>query len=139
MGRFCQEGINCSTPEPFWTGAVQTVAELRELCSGLPQSQETFPFDATTLVFKVGGKMYALTDIHADPLRLSVKGRPVEGERLRAKYPQIVGGYHLNKRHWITFPLDESLPADLVRPLVTGSYALVVAGLTKVQRAALKL
>lgn len=115
---------------------MQTVAELCELRS-LPQSQETFPFDAMALVFKVGGKMYALTDIHADPLHLSVKVRPADGERLRAEYPPIVGGYHLNKRHWITFPLDGSLPADVVRQLVAGSYALVVAGLTEAQRTAL--
>ena len=117
--------------------SVRTLDDLRAVCAGLPHSQETFPFDLTTLVFKVGGKMYALTSIDADPPSVSLKVKPEDGEVLRARYPSITPGYHLNKRHWITVNLDGSVPDDLVRELLKGSYALVVKGLTRAQREAL--
>ncbi len=118
---------------------MQTVSDLRAACASLPGTQETFPFDATTLVFKVGGKMYALTDVTARDLTVSLKVRPEHGEALRAEYPGITPGYHLNKRHWVTVPLDGGVPADLVAELLRGSHALVVAGLTRVQRAEMEL
>lgn len=116
---------------------VESVADLRAECAKLPHSQETFPFDPTTLVFKVAGKMYALTDISAEDLSLKVK--PERGEELRAAYPAITAGYHLNKRHWVTLRLDGSLPDDLVRELLRGSHALVVAGLPRARREELGL
>ncbi|MVN85273.1 MmcQ/YjbR family DNA-binding protein [Deinococcus sp. HMF7620] len=116
-----------------------SIADLRAACAALPGSQETFPFDATTLVFKVGSKMYALTDIQAEPLTLSVKVRPEHGEDLRAAHEAIAPGYHLNKRHWVTVTLDGRVPAALVQELLAGSHALVVGGLTRVQRAELGL
>ncbi|GAA5504192.1 hypothetical protein Dxin01_03961 [Deinococcus xinjiangensis] len=118
---------------------VESVADLRAECAKLPHSQETFPFDPTTLVFKVAGKMYALTDISAEDLSLSLKVKPERGEELRAAYPAITAGYHLNKRHWVTLRLDGSLPDDLVRELLRGSHALVVAGLTRAAREELGL
>lgn len=117
---------------------MQSVTEIRAACGALAGSRETFPFDATTLIFKVGGKMYALTDLTGDPVALSVKVRPEHGEALRATYPAIVPGHHLNKRHWVTLTLDGRLPADLARELLTGSHALVVGGLTRAGRAALE-
>ncbi|PTA68344.1 MmcQ/YjbR family DNA-binding protein [Deinococcus arcticus] len=118
---------------------MKSMAELRAACAALTGSQETFPFDATTLVFKVGGKMYALTDLQAEPLSLSLKVRPDHGEALRAEWPAIVPGYHLNKRHWITVTLDSRVPGELVLELLSGSHALVVAGLTRTARAELGL
>lgn len=118
---------------------MQSIAELRAACAALSHSQETFPFDATTLVFKVAGKMYALTDIASDDLSVSLKVRPERGDELRAEYAQITPGYHLNKRHWVTVKLDGSLPDALVQELLQGSYALVVAGLTRAVRAELGL
>lgn len=117
---------------------MQSIADLRALCAALPHSRETFPFDATTLVFKVGpadaGKMYALTDVQADPLTVSVKVRPERGDELRAAHEAITPGYHLNKRHWVTVTLDGRVPDDLIRDLITGSHALVAGGLTRAQR-----
>ena len=60
-----------------------------------------------------------------------------EGELLRAQYPTIIPGYHLNKRHWITATIDDRLPTDLLTGLVDDSYDLVVASLTKAKREAL--
>lgn len=117
---------------------MQSIADLRALCAALPHSRETFPFGATTLVFKVGpdaaGKMYALTDVQADPVTVSVKVRPERGDELRAAHHAITPGYHLNKRHWVTVTLDGRVPPELIRELLVGSHALVVGGLTRAQR-----
>lgn len=116
---------------------MHTVADLRAACAALPGSAETFPFDASTLVFKVAGKMYALTDITAEPLTLSLKCDPERAAQLRADHEAITPGYHLNKRHWNTLTLDARLPDALVAELLRHSYELVVESLTRAQRAAL--
>lgn len=122
--------------------AMDSVAALREVCAALPHSQETFPFGLDTLVLKVGGKIYALCDLKADPLTLSLKVRPERGDELRATYSAITPGYHLNKRHWITLRLggapDELVPDELSRELLRASYNLVAGGLTRAQRAELE-
>lgn len=122
---------------------MRSIGEVRAAAAALPHSRETFPFDETTLVFKVGGpgsgKMYALTDILADPPSLSVKVTPERGDELRAEYPAVQPGYHLNKRHWITVTLDGTVPGALLRELLAGSHALVVRGLTRAERAELGL
>ncbi|GAA5534396.1 MmcQ/YjbR family DNA-binding protein [Deinococcus aluminii] len=116
---------------------MHSIADVRAACAALPGSSETFPFDATTLVFKVGGKMYALTDLTGDPVTLSLKVPPERGEELRGEYPAIMPGYHLNKRHWVTVTLDGSVPDTLLQELLVDSHALVVRGLTRTQRAEL--
>lgn len=120
---------------------MRTVADLRALCAALPGSVETFPFDATTLAFKVGvgetRRMYALTGITADPLRLSLKCDPVRAQALRAAHAAVQPGHHLNKQHWNTLTLDGSLPEELVRELLRHSYDLVRRGLPSGVREAL--
>jgi predicted DNA-binding protein (MmcQ/YjbR family) len=102
-----------------------TGPELRELCLGLPGALEDFPFRPDVSVFKVGAKMFALSTLAEAPLRVSVKCDPELGEQLRATYPSIAPGYHLNKRHWLTVTADGSVPDALVAELVEGSYELV--------------
>jgi predicted DNA-binding protein (MmcQ/YjbR family) len=87
-----------------------------------------------TSVFKVGGKMFALTALGARPLSVSLKCEPSLAQALRAEHTAVRPGYHLNKRHWITITLDDSLPDELVLGLLEDSYELVVDGLTKRQR-----
>jgi predicted DNA-binding protein (MmcQ/YjbR family) len=94
-------------------------------CLRRRDSVEEFPFGPRTSVFKVGGKMFALSALDATPLSVSVKCDPELGERLRASYPAIVPGYHLNKRHWITITLDGSVADELVAQLIEDSYDLV--------------
>ncbi len=113
-----------------------TVESLREHCRIKPGSQETFPFDMRTLVFKVG-KMYALCGIDGDPLELSLKCDPEEAEALRSLYPAVRPGYHLNKRHWNTVTLDGTVGGEVVLEWLDGSYKRVVAGLTRQERKAL--
>lgn len=102
-----------------------TAAELRERCLGLPGAVEEFPFSPGVSVFKVGGKMFALTALADGPLTVSTKCDPGLSETLRVSYDAIEPGYHLNKRHWITTTLGLDVPDELVRDLVEDSYDLV--------------
>jgi predicted DNA-binding protein (MmcQ/YjbR family) len=111
--------------------------ELRDLCLGFSGSVETFPFGPQTSVFKVAGKMFALSHLSGDPLSVSLKCEPLLAEELRAAHPAITPGYHLNKRHWNTILIDGSLPERMVADMVEDSYDLVVSQLPRAQRRAL--
>jgi predicted DNA-binding protein (MmcQ/YjbR family) len=106
-----------------------TAAMLRRFCLGRSGATEEFPFGPETSVFKVGGKMFAISALGRRPLEVSLKCEPELSELLRAGNPAIRPGYHLNKRHWITVTLDGSVPDRMIRDLVEDSYDLVVAGL----------
>jgi predicted DNA-binding protein (MmcQ/YjbR family) len=112
-------------------------AELRDHCLSFAGAEETFPFGSKTSVFKVGGKMFALSQLRAAPLRVSVKCEPGLAEALRATYPAVLPGYHLNKRHWNTVIIDNSLTDDAVREMIEDSYDLVVSALPRARRRAL--
>jgi predicted DNA-binding protein (MmcQ/YjbR family) len=92
---------------------------------------EGFPFGPNTSVFKVAGKMFALSALDGAPLEVSAKCEPDLAVQLRAGYEAIRPGYHLNKRHWNTIRVDGSLPDQLVRDLIEDSYDLVVSALPK--------
>lgn len=117
-------------------GGVMRAAELRSFCLGFNGSVEEFPFGDMVSVFKVGGKIFALSWLEGEPLRVNLKCEPENALRLRADHPAIVPGYHMNKRHWNTVTVGE-LPSRLVRELVEDSYDLVVAGLPRAVRLSL--
>ncbi len=102
-------------------------ADLRTWCLGLPGAEETFPFNAETSVFKVGGKMFALSQLGSEELRVSVKCEPELGEGLREVHEAIVPGYHLNKRHWITVTIGGDVSDAMVRELIEDSHDLVAS------------
>ena len=91
-----------------------------------PGAEESTPFGPDVLVFKVGGKMFALTDPGEYPARLNLKCDPDRAISLRDEYESVLPGYHMNKKHWNTILLDGSLPSPMVRELIDHSYALVV-------------
>ncbi|WUH89418.1 MmcQ/YjbR family DNA-binding protein [Streptomyces sp. NBC_00433] len=107
---------------------------LKAACLGLNGAAETFPFNPETSVFKVGGKVFAISALEADPLSVSLKCDPEIAVRLRAAHPEITGGWHLNKRHWNTVRLDGSLPDGLVGEMIEDSYDLIVAKLPRAQQ-----
>jgi predicted DNA-binding protein (MmcQ/YjbR family) len=111
--------------------------ELRERCLDFNGAEETFPFGAETSVFKVAGKVFALSALEGDPLRVSLKCEPALAERLREDHEAVIPGYHLNKRHWNTVILDGSLPDAMVGDMIEDSYDLVVSGLPRRRRALL--
>jgi predicted DNA-binding protein (MmcQ/YjbR family) len=104
---------------------------LKALCLDLNGAAETFPFDAETSVFKVGGKIFAISALDADPLSVSLKCDPEIAVQLRAVHPEITAGWHLNKQLWNTVRLDGSLPDRLVREIVEGSYDLIASKLPR--------
>ena len=111
-----------------------TARDLHRLCLGFPGAIEERPFGPVTTTFKVAGKIFALSGLEQEPLKVSLKCEPELAVQLRATYPAVVPGYHLNKRHWNTVALDGSMPDALVRDLVEDSYDLVVSALPKRMR-----
>ncbi|MGW7414010.1 MmcQ/YjbR family DNA-binding protein [Streptomyces sp. NPDC054863] len=109
-------------------------ARLRAFCLEFDEAVEEFPFGPETSVFKVLGKMFALSALDSVPLTVNLKCDPENALRLRAQYPAIVPGWHMNKRHWNTVTLDGTVPDRLVRELVEDSYDLVVAGMPRATR-----
>jgi predicted DNA-binding protein (MmcQ/YjbR family) len=111
--------------------------ELRDHCLSFPGAEETFPFGPNTSVFKVAGKMFALSQLGADSLRVSVKCEPGLAEVLREAHSAVVPGYHLNKRHWNTVIIDGTLPDGAIGAMIEDSYDLVVSKLPRARRRAL--
>ncbi|MGW4921897.1 MmcQ/YjbR family DNA-binding protein [Streptomyces parvulus] len=108
---------------------------MRDLCLSFNASVEDFPFNPETSVFKVLGKMFALSSLDGRPLTVNLKCDPDDAIRLRGEYPGlVVPGWHMNKRHWNTVTADGGLPDRVVRELVEDSYDLVVAGLPRAER-----
>jgi predicted DNA-binding protein (MmcQ/YjbR family) len=112
-------------------------AQLHKCCLSFAGAEETFPFGPLTSVFKVEGKMFALSALGSESLRVSVKCEPALAEELRAAHAAITAGYHLNKRHWNTVELDGSLSDGTVRDMIEDSYDLVVSKLPRAKRLAL--
>jgi len=107
------------------------IEEFREYCLAKPMVTESFPFDETTLVFKVGGKMFALTGLDDPEFKVNLKCDPDRAEELREMYPAIRPGFHMNKSHWNTVTVDGSFSMALFRELIDHSYALIVSSLPK--------
>lgn len=110
---------------------------LRQYLLAKPGATEELPFGPDALVFKVLGKMFALVAWQASPLSISLKCDPNLALLLRGTYAAVTPGYHLNKKHWNSVVLDGEVPDDEVEEMIDASYALVVQGLTKAQRAQL--
>lgn len=101
------------------------IEEIREYCVSKAGVTEEFPFDDVTLVFKVMGKMFALTNLDGE-WSLALKCDPQRAIDLREQFPAIQPGYHMSKVHWNTVMMDGSLPQMLVLELIDHSYQLVV-------------
>ena len=104
-----------------------------------PCAEETTPFGPDVLVYKVGSKAFALTMPDKFPARINLKCDPERSISLRDQYESIQPGYHMNKKHWNTVFLDGSVPGALIRELIDLSHELVIASLTKAERAKLRL
>ncbi|MBI1182842.1 MmcQ/YjbR family DNA-binding protein [bacterium] len=112
--------------------------ELRSYCLSKKGVEETLPFDEETLVFKVMGKMFALTSV-SDAKTINLKCNPERAIELRAQFPDdIAPGFHMSKVHWNTVQLHGRLSDSEIYELIGHSYDLVVAGLPKKVQAQLK-
>ncbi len=101
---------------------------------GYPEVEETTPFGPDVLVFKVCGKMFALTSPDQFPTKVNLKCDPNRALELRDEYDAVQPGYHMNKKHWNTVTLDNSVPSRLISEMVDQSIRLVVQRLKKADR-----
>lgn len=109
------------------------IEELRNFCLSKPHVTEGFPFDEKTLVFKVAGKLFALTGLEHYPASVNLKCDPNRSLDLREEYEHISPGYHMNKKHWNTV-VYESLPDAFLKELIDHSYDLASKSLTKAKQ-----
>lgn len=114
-----------------------TFESLRNYCLSKKGASEELPFDEHTLVFKVMGKLFALTNIERLPASVNLKCDPERAIELREVYEAVQPGYHMNKKHWNTITFDGTIPDNEIRTLIDHSYELVVMGLKKADREAL--
>lgn len=109
----------------------------REYCLSKPGVTEEFPFDESTLVFKVMGKIFSITDVDLFQ-SINLKFDPETIEEVREEYSAVIPGYHMNKKHWNTIIMDQSIPEKKIMEWIDDSYNLVVENLTKTQKYNLK-
>ena len=107
------------------------IEEFREYCLSKKYVTESFPFDEKTLVFKVAGKMFALSGLEHRPPAVNLKCNPERSLELRERYSEIIEGFHMSKKHWNTIAIEGNLPISFIQELIDHSYDLVVKGMTK--------
>ena len=105
--------------------------KFREYCLGKPRATEGMPFGPGILVFKVGGKIFALTSPERFPVTANLKCDPDLALDLRDRYEQVQPGYHMNKKHWNTVELGAGIPDGEIRNMIDHSYNLVASRLQK--------
>lgn len=113
------------------------IESVREYCLSLPHATEDFPFDETTLAFRIGGRIFAMIDLERTEWFV-LKCNPDMAIELREKYAEIAPAWHMNKRHWNQINLFGYLSEELICSLIRHSYSLVVQKLPKALRISLK-
>jgi len=113
---------------------LQTYENLCEYLLSMRASSKDMPFGMDVLTFRVMQKMFALMAWQEEPISLSLKCDPLQARILCNTYTAIKPGYHLNKKHWITVTCDGSVSDVVLAELMSQSYALVAAGLSKEQK-----
>jgi predicted DNA-binding protein (MmcQ/YjbR family) len=111
---------------------------IREYCLSKPGGTEDMPFGEDVLVFRVGGKMFALAALDEVPPRVNLKCDPDRALQLRDRYEQVTPGYHMNKKHWNTVKIERGIPITELRKMIDHSYELVTKNLPKAKRKKLK-
>jgi len=107
------------------------IESLRAYCLRKPDAMEDFPFGDSTMVFKVGGKMFLLAGLSESPLQFNVKCDPEKIVELRERYDAVRPGYHMNKNHWNTVIVDGSISDSLLKKMIDESYELIFNSLPK--------
>ena len=113
------------------------IESVREYCLSLPHATEDFPFDETTLAFRIGGRIFAMIDLERTEWFV-LKCNPDMAIELREKYAEIAPAWHMNKRHWNQINLFGYLSEELICSLIRHSYSLVLQKLPKALRISLK-
>ncbi len=100
------------------------IEEFRDYCLLKAGVTEETPFGPETLVFKVGGKVFALTDIDTFA-SINLKCDPERAAELRERYDYVLPGFHMNKKHWNTIIVDGKLTSKQLKQFIQDSYSLV--------------
>ncbi|MDO3693401.1 MmcQ/YjbR family DNA-binding protein [Wenyingzhuangia sp. chi5] len=107
------------------------IEDLRMYCISKAHVSESFPFDESTLVFKVSDKMFTLAGLERIPHAVNVKCNPDLAVELREKYSSVTPAFHMNKKHWNTILLASEMSTDEIKKWIDHSYDLVVNSFTK--------
>ncbi len=107
------------------------IETIHKYCLSKKGAAEDYPFDEETLVFKVGGKMFALIPLEKIPLQINLKCDPEKAVELREEYENVQPGWHMNKKYWNTVIIDKNIRWGDVKEWIDHSYDEVVKGLLK--------
>lgn len=113
---------------------VVTPQDAAACAAGFAEVTEEQPFGPDSTVYKVAGKVFAILQPDSDPPQVTLKCEPSLALELRAQFPAVIEGYHVNKKHWNTVHLDGSVPGDELSEMIEHAYDRVVAGLPKATR-----
>lgn len=113
---------------------MQYLEDIEAFSIVLPGVSSDFPFGEDTIVFRVMGKIFLLSNIFNVPLSLNLKAEPEQALLWREEYDAVQPGYHMNKKHWNTVNLNGSIPNELIKEMILHSYERVKSGLTKKQK-----
>lgn len=114
------------------------IETFRAYCLAKPGTSESLPFGGDTLVFKVGSKMFALTDIE-NFVSVNLKCDPTKAIAMRDQYQAVTPGYHMNKKHWNTVLINGDVNPKIFKELIDHSYFLVINSLTKREQLSIEL
>ena len=127
MAQFCRYLVNNSLKLNH--------ESIRAYCLEKEDAEESFPFGESTLVFKVGGKIFALMALDSNPPEMNLKCDPDLAIELREKFACVVPGYHMNKKHWNTVICDRSATSNEIKKWIDHSYELIKRSLPSVKKA----
>ena len=114
------------------------IRQIRAYILGKKDAVEDYPFGPEDMTAKVGGKIFAFVNDRTEPFSIALKCEPTHVQYLRDTYTAISIAPYLSKVHWNRIIIDNSVPDDEIIAMIEESYRLVVAGLTRAQRAALQ-
>lgn len=112
------------------------IESAREYCLGKVAATEEFPFDDSTLVFKVMGKMFACMPLER-PDMLILKCDADRAIELRERYSAIEAAWHFNKKYWNQHTIS-ALDDRLMMELIDHSYDEVVKKFIRPKREELR-
>jgi predicted DNA-binding protein (MmcQ/YjbR family) len=114
-----------------------SIEELRSYCLSKAKVTEDLPFGESTLVFRIGGKIFLLTSLDSETVSVNLKCDPDTAIILRDRYPEVKPGYHMNKRHWNTVDCTGRLSKSMIIAMIDQSYDLVFSSFSANQRASI--
>ena len=108
--------------------------DIKKYLLNKPEAVEDFPFGPEVAAYKVRNKIFALIGMENNEARINLKCDPAEAEQLRMVFDAVLPGYHMNKKHWNTLRLNNTVPEQEIKRQIDQSRFLVIQSLPKVQR-----